>query len=236
MSQEISTLDGPASLQPNASIRILPAGLFRTWEGRPSGQISDWQIDATIAAKLIAAGPLSGGGQYLIDYEHQTLHKETNGQLAPAAGWFKGLEWREGEGLFMTQIEWTDRARQLIASREYRHFSPTFHYDPQTGDVTSIHSVALTNNPALVGLVDLVAATAATAASAVQDQPTEGAQLTEKDKANLLHIFGNNPGFSEAVGIWPDPPPSVNRADLNAMTERDRAKFLHMFGDQITIS
>ncbi|MFS4551372.1 phage protease [Comamonas resistens] len=234
MSTVFSTQVEPASIKVGAALRIMPSGYFRTRDGRPSGQISDWHLDAQIAAKLIAATAPSGGA-YVIDYEHQTLKKSDNGQIAPAAGWFKGLEWREGKGLFMTQIEWTDRARQMIASREYRYLSPTFHFDPITGDVTALHSVALTNDPALLGLVDLAAASAIAALTA-SGASQQAAQLTEKDRANFLHVFGDVPGFCEASGLKPAPEPTVSRADLAAMTEKDRANFMHVFGDSISIS
>lgn len=224
----ISTLElQPASLKPGAALRIMPAGYFRTKDGRPSGQITDWHLDTTIAAALIAALALSGGS-YVIDYEHQTLQKEKNGQPAPAAGWFKGLEWREGEGLFMKNIEWTDRARQMIGAGEYRYLSPVFRFNPTTGDVTSLHSVALTNDPALVGLADLAAATAAlTSQQASQGVPS----MTEEERAKFLHVFGDIPGFSEETGLHRPEEPGISRAELTAMTEKDRANFLHVFGD-----
>lgn len=219
----------PASLKPGAAIRIIPAGYFRTKDGRPSGQINDWHLNAAIASALIATLTLSGSS-YVIDYEHQTLQKEKNGQPAPAAGWFKGLEWREGEGLFMKDIEWTDRARQMIGAGEYRYLSPVFRFNPDTGDVTAIHSVALTNDPALVGLTDLAAATAVlTSLQATQ----EGPQMTEEDRAKFLNAFGDLPGFSEATGLHRPAESGVSRADLAAMTEQERANFLHVFGDSI---
>ena len=222
----------PASLKPGAAIRIIPAGYFRTKDGRPSGQITDWHLDATIAAALIAALAISGAS-YVIDYEHQTIQKEKNGQPAPAAGWFKSLEWREGEGLFMKDIEWTERARQMIGAGEYRYLSPVFKFNPTTGDVTALHSVALTNDPALVGLTDLAAATAA-----LTGQPGGQVeqQMTEEERAKFLHVFGELPGFSEATGLHRPEEPGVSRADLAAMTDQERANFLHVFGDSIVSS
>ncbi|WP_438805125.1 phage protease [Sodalis sp. (in: enterobacteria)] len=54
-----------------------------------------------------------------------------NGQPAPAAGWYSQLEWVEGLGLFAVDVEWTERARTLIAAGEYRFVSPLFQYDRQ---------------------------------------------------------------------------------------------------------
>lgn len=222
---ELLTPITPASIKPDAAVRIIPAGYFRAKDGRPSGQISDWYLDASIAAQLIVALSVSVDA-YVIDYEHQTLQKEKNGQPAPAAGWFKGLEWREGEGLFMKNIEWTDRARQMIGAGEYRYLSPVFRFNPTTGDVTSLHSVALTNDPALVGLTDLAAATAVLS-SLETDQGL--LHMNEEERAKFLHVFGDIPSFSEEAGLQRPEELGISRADVTAMTKKDYANFLHVF-------
>lgn len=220
----------PAALKPGAVLRILPAGAFQSKDGRPSiqtnGRVGQWRLDAAAAASVIAAMP-NGSQGYVIDYEHQTLNKEKNGQPAPAAGWFRGLEWREGQGLFMTQIEWSDRARTMIASREYRFLSPVFGFDGQTGTVTYIHSVALTNDPALIGLTDLAAATAAPLQAAASH-----AAISEEDRAKFEHVFGDLPGFniesavaSAAATPWQPAAPHI------LISAEDSAKFKHAFGD-----
>jgi phage I-like protein len=135
---------------------LLFSGSFRAADGRPR-EVSAWQLDSAIAcAVILRAGKKQG--DILIDYEHQSLRSEQNGQPAPAAGWFKALEWREGKGLFATGIAWTNRARELIAAREYRYISAVFTYNPKNGEVVEILSVALTNTPALDGLDALIAA------------------------------------------------------------------------------
>jgi len=133
-------------------IRILPAGVFRANDGRPVG-LAGWRIDAAIAASI--ASDLATRDELVIDYDHQSLLKKENGQPAPAAGWFSQVVWREGEGLFAVNIKWTDKARQMIAAREYRYVSPVFVFDDQTGDIQRLVGLALTNTPALTSLVDL---------------------------------------------------------------------------------
>ena len=140
---------------PTEAHLLLP-GPFRSSDGRPR-DVAAWKLDQSIAAAVIARVDAKAG-DCLIDYEHQSLHAEWNGQPVPAAGWFKSLEWREGKGLYATGIRWTERARGLIAAREYRYISAVFSYLPQTGEVLEIVSVALTNTPALDGLDALVAA------------------------------------------------------------------------------
>ena len=148
-----------------AELQLLPAGEFRSLDGRPE-KIPAWRIDARIAARLIAR-VAARANRLVIDYEHQTLHTERNGQPAPAAGWFKTLAWREpdaqgrGGGLFATDVEWTERARAMIEAGEYRYLSPVFVYDTQTGEVLDILHAALTNNPALDGMAEVAARAAA---------------------------------------------------------------------------
>jgi phage I-like protein len=219
----------PAALKPGAAVRILPAGAFQSKDGRPAsvtqGRISHWRLDASNAAAVIAARR-NGEQGFVIDYEHQTLNKATNGQPAPAAGWFKGLEWREGQGLFMVQIEWTERARAMISGGEYRYLSPVFGFDSQTGAVTYIHSVALTNDPALIGLADLAAATAA------PHQPeAPHATISEEDRAKFQHVFGDLPGLKiDGVIANATAAPQQTATPHATISEEDRAKFQHVFG------
>lgn len=141
-----------------SAIRILPAGEFRARDGRPQG-VDAWRLDKAHAERLIAAAH-ARRVDYPVDYEHQTLLTEKNGQPAPAAGWFRALEWRE-DGLWATDVRWTARAREMLDAGEYRYLSPVFSYDGGTGHVASLHSVALTNNPALDDLDDLYVRAAA---------------------------------------------------------------------------
>ncbi|MDF1486690.1 phage protease [Ramlibacter sp. H39-3-26] len=144
-------------------VQYLPAGEFRSADTRPE-DVPAWRIDAASAARVIerfnariARKPL------VIDYEHQTLHKEKNGQPAPAAGWAKSMEWVEGEGLF-GMVEMTPRAAADIDGKEYLYFSPVFSYSKTDGTVLEILMGALTNDPGIQGMQPLSLMAAATAA------------------------------------------------------------------------
>ena len=78
----------------------------------------------------------------VIDYEHQT---ENGSGPAPAAGWIKEVEARE-DGIW-ARVEWTAKAREYIANREYRYLSPVIWCQKDSGRVMAIHNVGLTNNP-----------------------------------------------------------------------------------------
>lgn len=92
-----------------------------------------------------------------IDYEHQTLggtYSSPSGQ-APAAGWIKALSAEPRVGL-IAEIEWTEQGEKMLASKEYRYLSPVAIIRKRDRKLTSIHSAALTNKPAIVGMEPIV--------------------------------------------------------------------------------
>ncbi|WP_445372730.1 phage protease [Methylomonas sp. HW2-6] len=132
---------------------LLPVGPFRATDGRPY-DCEAWQLDASIAANVILR-LRDRANDTLIDYEHQSLRTEYNGQPVIAAGWFHDMEWRDGKGLYAIGVDWTAVAKQRIADKEYRYISTVFLYLATTGEVLDVISVALTNTPAVDGLDDL---------------------------------------------------------------------------------
>lgn len=132
-------------------VQLLPYGDFRSIDGRPTG-VAAWRIDAGIAYEVIARAERRIN-DLVIDFEHQTHLAEKNGRPAPAAGWFKRVEWREGVGLFATDVRWTAAASAMIRAGEYKYLSPVFRFDARSGHVQEILSAALTNSPALDGMV-----------------------------------------------------------------------------------
>jgi len=131
--------------------RIIPAGVFRSIDGRPK-DIAGWVLDAAGAAR-ISAQVAARANDILIDYEHASLQQTDN--PVRAAGWFKKVEWHDGDGLYATDVRWTPLARAMIEEGEYRYISPVFTFNKNTGEVTALDSVGLTNRPALDGLMEL---------------------------------------------------------------------------------
>lgn len=128
------------------NVHIFPDGPFRSDDGRPAsltgGELLDWQMNAQVAAALIAALDASGK-PILYDYEHNSLYGDSR-----AAGWIDKLVYVPGQGLF-GHSDWTPDAAEEIVGKVYRYSSPLFVFDPKTGAVKTLLSVALTNNPAL---------------------------------------------------------------------------------------
>lgn len=142
-------------------VQYFPAGEFRSGDIRPE-DVPAWRIDAASAAKVIERFK-ARRKPLVVDYEHQTIHKEQNGQPAPAAGWPKSMEWVEGEGLF-GMVEMTARAAAAIDGKEYLYFSPVFAYSKVDGTVLEVLMGAITNDPGIQGMQPLSLMAAATAA------------------------------------------------------------------------
>lgn len=186
--------------------QLTPNGYFSATDGRPFDVPQhSWLINEQTAEEVIKAS-LAKANSLLVDYEHQTLLKEANGQPAPAAAWFKNLEWRE-TGLWAVGVTWTEKATAMIASKEYQYISPVFDYDRQTGQVKSIWMAALTNSPALDGMQSLTkltdtnitqsliqSLTTLTDLPSTNDQPQESIM----DLAKLITLLGLATDATEA--------------------------------------
>lgn len=144
-----------------SEVRLVPAGNFKAKDGRPHGIANGWFLNQTLAEAVIARAK-ARADRSVIDYEHQTLNSETNGQPAPASGWFDPakLQWRD-DGLWATDVEWTAAARAAIEADEYRYLSPVLIYHPKTGEVLDVIMAALTNYAAIDGLDGLAVRAAA---------------------------------------------------------------------------
>jgi phage I-like protein len=130
---------GPAGAAP-LWVQLLPAGTFTGRDGAGPYSLDDPQavINATLAA--------AAGADLPIDYDHQILWSQRNGQPAIAGGWFKEFEVRDGS--VWARVDWTPAAAAHIAAREYRYMSPVFLHDA-AGRIIRIEHAALTNVPNL---------------------------------------------------------------------------------------
>lgn len=136
--------------------KVLPFGQFKAVDGRPT-DVPFWFTDNE-SGKALATALNALQTDIVVDYEHQTINTEKNGQPAPASGWIKPVNfvWQDNEGL-RAKIDWTSRAAAHIENKEYKYLSPVFSYD-KTGKVKQFLHLALTNNPALDNLGELTAA------------------------------------------------------------------------------
>ena len=120
-------------------VELIPAG--PNVIGRDGRQ---WLFDEQ-AGMLVQSSFMGRAIDLPIDWEHATQHRATKGESAPAAGWIKQLELRDGAlwGL----VDWTPLASQQVINREYRFLSPVFDFDPDTTRIARLVSAGLTNKP-----------------------------------------------------------------------------------------
>ena len=109
----IAEMPAPAGEVP-VEFQVFPRGRVEI-EGSAGFSVDEEAMEAVIRRFR------SRGLDMVVDYEHQT-EKDTE---APAAGWIRELFSRGEEGLW-AKVEWTERARQYLANREYRYYSPVF--------------------------------------------------------------------------------------------------------------
>ncbi len=119
-------------------VELVPAGKVtgrdgRGWEnGNPQAVIERF---------------LNSGVDLPIDVEHATELKAPKGEPAPAAGWVKGLEARDGA--IWGRVEWNQTGQDLVGGKAYRYLSPVILYDRKSGEIAGLTSVGLTNRPNL---------------------------------------------------------------------------------------
>lgn len=113
----------------------------------------------------------NSGRDPVIDYEHATDRKAPQGEEAPASGWFKEFDLRDGA--IWARVDWTQRGANMVAAKEYRYLSPVFAFNPQTREILYLERAGLTNNPNLV----LTALNNAGASSILENESMDKAKL-----------------------------------------------------------
>lgn len=121
-----------------SEIHILPRGKCSGRDGR-----GPYFVDP--ARVIQATRSYFGSAQIPVDYEHLSERKDPAGPT-PAAGWITAL--REDENGIFARVEWTAKAAEMIANREYRYLSPAFMHNRQ-GVISRLMSVGLVNRPNL---------------------------------------------------------------------------------------
>ena len=80
-----------------------------------------------------------------VDVEHATHVRADQGLDAPAYGWVREVEVRDGA--LWGRIEWGEQGAAWIASKAYKFLSIGYAADKRTGEITRLISVGLTNTP-----------------------------------------------------------------------------------------
>jgi phage I-like protein len=108
------------------------------------------------ASKIVEECKLHGV-DLMIDYDHASLNPFSvdPAMSGRAAGWFQAEA--RADGLWATNVRWTEAAGGAIRAKEWRYVSPAFAAD-EAGTITSLLNVAITNMPATRRAIPLVAA------------------------------------------------------------------------------
>ncbi|MCI9121156.1 MAG: hypothetical protein HFG00_06475 [Oscillibacter sp.] len=122
------------------------------------------------------------GVDLVVDYEHQTL----KGVEAPAAGWVKALRLEAGN--IVADVEWTPRGAEYLKNREYRYLSPVVDVRKADNCAIGLHSLALTNTPAIEHMTPIV-----------NSENYEGGHTMDMQK--LAELLGLDPNTAEEQ-IW----------------------------------
>lgn len=127
------------------TFQVLPFGQIDI-EGEPPALLDDESMDSIIAHFE------RRGNKMVVDYEHQTLMDVQ----APASGWITKFVRKGMDGLWAV-VEWTEKAKNYIAAREYLYFSPVFWVREKDRKVMAIKNIALTNDPKVNHLRPIIA-------------------------------------------------------------------------------
>jgi len=120
-------------------IQLLPPG--------PTIQGSDGRVWTLPDPQPLIAAFTARNKPLVIDWEHSSEHRAPQGLDAPAAGWIDQIEDRAGA--IWGHVDWTPKAAQQIAAREYRFLSPVFTYQKTDARIIELISAGLTNQPNL---------------------------------------------------------------------------------------
>jgi hypothetical protein len=151
----ISNSQGRAIAGPSTGTKVANRILAIPW-GKVRSTNGDFILDAE-SARMVLDAFHAQRVELPIDYEHQTLHgdNERPDGLAPAAGWIHSLDVMPECGIY-ADVRWTPKGSQMVAAHEYRYLSPVVMVRKEDGRVSSLHSVALTNRPAIAGATPIV--------------------------------------------------------------------------------
>lgn len=143
-------LTATAEGKPPSEFRLFKPGKNKTTKGTFIYSEASEKACAEFAAEM--------GRELMIDYEHASLRAEhaiDPAKAGEAAGWFS-VDARK-DGLWATNVSWTDDAAARLSARKFRYFSPVITFDTKTKEVTGVFNAALTGNPATLGQTPLVA-------------------------------------------------------------------------------
>ena len=173
-----------------------------------------WRLSDPAA---VAAASMADGLDLPIDWEHARARKAKQGQRIPTAGWIKGMEVRDG--VLEGRVEWTAEGRASVESREYRYFSPYFHYEKASGEVAQVLHGGLVGSPAFV-MPALAGAQEGNPMKKILKALGLAAGATEEKAAEAIAALKSERDGARASASAPSLDEFVPRADYDALATR----------------
>jgi phage I-like protein len=139
-------------VEPPDRVLLIPWGKVES-----DGAGGDHLVDDEAARMIMEAFAARKGVPLVIDYEHASeggRYASPTG-VAPAMGWINSLEIERGVGVF-GRVEWTEPGAEFVRKKLYRFPSWAGWIDPKSRRVIAIKSVALVNQPGIVGMPPIV--------------------------------------------------------------------------------
>lgn len=191
----IAFFDGMIVFADTASERVPPKEILLLKYGKnkftKDGKRGEFDFTPKDADEVLSDF-VTRGKELVIDYEHQTL----SGEKAPAAGWISKLE-KTAEGLKGIVNYWTDEATSFLKTGAYRYFSPVCQFSRTGKSVSALHSLALTNHPALHSIPALVADDLAGDVEELDDDSNKNSKTKEIRMDKLLVLLGLAIAFAD---------------------------------------
>lgn len=157
-----------------SKIKLMPLGLVKSEKG-------DFVVDME-SFDLIKKHFKGRMLDLVVDYEHQTL----DNVQAPAAGWIKDLD-ITSDGIY-GNVEWTPKAQEYLKNKEYKYLSPVVMVRKSDKKAVQLHSIGLTNTPAIDGMTPIV-----NSLSSDIEPPQEDVNNIEKFIEKLKKILSLSP-------------------------------------------
>lgn len=197
----VETFAESAERLPPKEILLVKYGTNKYTKEGHRGEFTFTEADADAIIRDFA----ERGKDLVIDYEHQTL----SGSAAPAAGWISSLS-KTPMGLVAKVKYWTEQAAKYLLNGEYRYFSPVLNFSSRRGEAdggsnralpASVHSVAITNHPALHNIPALVAADTGADDSGISNNNNNEVKMKELIKVLGLVALSDSAPEAQAKGV-----------------------------------
>jgi len=177
--------------EPPARLLLASYGETATKNGGPI------VLDTRGAEMLLRRWEAEGSRELILDLNHLSLEPEL--AVNPAAAGAAYAFWVpevDASGVWARFVRWLPTGEALVRSRSYAWWSPVWLLEKGSRRIVGVHSLALTNDPATIGIKSLLALSRRLAGGG-SPMPDKVITITEAELATL-------PEGADACGKMPD--------------------------------